>query len=226
MSEAVKEIPPYVEKYYWWAYARPWATRLFERQWLINLILLGNYIKLRDATLEEFRYMSGNTLQISCCYGNLTPLIAERILQSGGTLDVIDVLPVQLENLQRKMPPRESVRLFNMDSTALRMQDARYDRVLVFFLMHEQPQKYREKTLHEALRVLKPGGTIVIVDYSKPSTWNPVRYLVLPILGILEPFAIALWNKELAEILPEMSGSAWKKTSYFGGLFQKLVTVK
>src|SRR3989344_2331401 len=134
MAEAVKEIPQYLEKYYWWAYVRPWAVRLFERQWLINLILLGNYLTLRDATLEEFKYMSGSTLQVSCCYGNLTPTLAQRIAQSGGTLDVIDIVPVQLENLQSKMPKNDSVRLFGMDSAALMMQDARYDRILIFML--------------------------------------------------------------------------------------------
>ena len=42
------------------------------------------------------------------------------------------------------------------------------DRVLLFFLLHEQPYHYRERTLSEAMRVVKPGGKIVAVDYAMP----------------------------------------------------------
>ena len=53
--------PHYLHKHYWWAYVHPRAVWFFERQWLINLILYGNYAKLRDATLEEFTHdLQGN----------------------------------------------------------------------------------------------------------------------------------------------------------------------
>ena len=39
-----------------------------------------------------------------------------------------------------------------------------YDRALVFFLLHEQPREWRERTLSEVLRVVKPGGKVIIVD--------------------------------------------------------------
>ena len=44
-------------------------------------------------------------------------------------------------------------------------------------------------------------------------------------VALLEPFAVDLWYKELNEVLPEeMAGRTWRKTSYFGGLYQKLVS--
>lgn len=51
---------------------------------------------------------------------------------------------------------------------------------------------YRERTISEALRVVKPGSTIVIVDYALPRWWNPLRYLWRPVLARLEPFALDL----------------------------------
>jgi ubiquinone/menaquinone biosynthesis C-methylase UbiE len=138
---------------------------------------------------------------------------------------VIDVLPVQLNNLRRKLAPGVPVRLMEMDSTALEFADAQYDRIVLYFLLHEQPQQVRERTMREAMRVLKPGGKILIVDYGAPSKWHPLRYLMLPFLGWLEPFAIAMWNNELTDLLPQqMSARTWKKTSYFGGLYQRLVS--
>lgn len=32
-------IPGYLLRTYWWAYVHPLAVRVFERQWLVNLIL-------------------------------------------------------------------------------------------------------------------------------------------------------------------------------------------
>ena len=46
-------LPRYLEDIYWWAYLHPRAVRIFERQWLVNLILWGNYARLRDAALAE-----------------------------------------------------------------------------------------------------------------------------------------------------------------------------
>ena len=225
-ATAGASVPVYLEKHYWWAYVRPSAVRFWDRPWLINLILFGKYRTLRDKVLQEFgSSIPGKTLQISCCYGELTPRLFERVRRRGGTLDIVDVLPIQLENLKRKLPRDATVQTFPMDAASLNFPDASYDQVLVFFLLHEEPQEYREKTMREALRVLKPGGKIIIADYGAPSAWHPIRYLLLPLLGFLEPTARDLWQQELVDVLPnEMSGRTWRKTTYFGGLYQMLVS--
>ena len=33
-------VPTYLQEIYWWAYVHPWAVRVFEREWLVNMILL------------------------------------------------------------------------------------------------------------------------------------------------------------------------------------------
>jgi len=221
-------VPDYVEKYYWWAYARPWARAFFDRQWIINLILYGNYKRLQESALAEFEGdLSGRTIQVSCCYGSLTPTLAKRVLRDSGELDVVDVLEGQLENVKRKTGENAALRLAQMNAIALDFPDHSFDNVLLFFLLHEMPQEYRERTMAEALRVLKPGGKLAIVDFGVPEKWHPFRYLWLPLLGILEPFAIPMWRMELKELLPrEMGNRTWRKESYFGGLFQKLVSTK
>jgi len=40
-------VPAYLQKIYWWAYVHPNAVKVFEREWLVNLILFGNYSALR-----------------------------------------------------------------------------------------------------------------------------------------------------------------------------------
>jgi ubiquinone/menaquinone biosynthesis C-methylase UbiE len=226
VAEAVA-IPAYLEQIYWWAYVHPQAVRIFEREWLVNLILLGNYSRLRDAALDEIgQSASGRTLQVACVYGDLTLRLSEHI-PKGGSLDVVDVLPIQLRNLQRKLPPNARVSLFQRDSTALGFADASYDQALVFFLLHEQPDDVRRSTLAEVFRTVKPGGKIVLIDYHEPVSWHPLRTLVRAVLRRLEPYALDLWRHELTHYLPVgvKLTKAYKET-YFGGLYQKVVLIR
>lgn len=217
-------IPAYLEKTYWWAYVHPNAIAVFERQWLVNAILWGNFSRLRDAALDALgKQVQGRTLQIACVYGNFSPRLMQRIAP-GGSLDVVDVLPLQLENLRKKMPADAQVTPHLCDSAALGFADASYEQTVLFFLLHEQPEAVRRRTLSEALRVTRPGGKIVIVDYHLPKRFHPLRYLFRPVLHVLEPFALDLWKREISAWLPEhVKPEQIKKEVSFGGLYQLLV---
>jgi len=216
-------VPHYLQTTYWWAYIHPRGVRVFERQWLVSLILWGNYKLLCDAVLQDYgTRLVGRTLQIACAYGNLTPRLADS-LGEGGTLHVIDILPIQLHNLAHKLPQDTQVRLHCMDSTALKFQDQHFERALLFFLLHEQPLDVRKKTLAEATRVICPGGILTIVDYANPGWLNPLRYIMAPILNLLEPFARDLWKDEITSWLPEHANiTLVRKQRFFGGMYQML----
>ncbi len=175
-------IPYYLQQYYWWAYVHPNAVRVFERGWLINAILWGNYTRLRDAAVNALgAELPGRTLQVASAYGDFSLALAARVAASGGALDIIDVLPVQIDNVRAKLGPNSAVRTAIMDSASLDFDEDAFDRVSLFFLLHEQPLQWRRRTLAEALRVVRPGGEIVVVEYARPNWWNPLRYLFRPI---------------------------------------------
>jgi ubiquinone/menaquinone biosynthesis C-methylase UbiE len=161
--------------------------------------------------------------QVACVYGDLTERLCARAATEEGR---VDVLPIQLANLRRKLPPAAPARLLRMNSADLKLPAAAYDRALVFFLLHEQPRHVRERTLREFARVVKPGGKIVIVDYALPRWWNPLRYLWGPVLGMLEPFALELWRNEIAAWLPDSCLQRLRKRSFFGGLYQRVVLTR
>jgi ubiquinone/menaquinone biosynthesis C-methylase UbiE len=220
------QVPHYLNAHYWWAYIHPRAVRVFERQWLVNLILWGNYARLRDAVLAEMGdALPGRTLQVACVYGDLTPRLSARVARDG-QMDVVDVLPIQLSNLRKKLPRNAPVRLLRMDSASLTSPDASYDRALVFFLLHEQPRHVRERTLSELIRVVKPGGKIIVVDYALPRRWHPLRYIWRPLLARLEPFALDLWQEEISKWLPRTQMTSLRKATFFGGLYQQLVITR
>jgi len=218
-------VPGYLQRHYWWAYVHPKALQVFDRLWLINLILFGNYHRLRDAVLADVdNGPFGKMLQVACAYGNLSVKLAKRAAKDGGELDVVDVLPIQLKNLKWKLPARAPVRLMRMDSTRLKLPNDQYDCVLLYLLLHELPEAERARTVAEACRVLKPGGKLLVVDYDRPSWWSPLRYLLVPFLAVLEPFALSIWRDGIATHLP--AGMTVEHRRFFGGLYQKIVATK
>jgi ubiquinone/menaquinone biosynthesis C-methylase UbiE len=225
--QQVVSIPAYLEETYWWAYVRPQAIAFFDHEWIVNLILLGNMATLRDLALDSLGSpIHGRTLQIACVYGNFSMKLAER-LAADGSLDIVDVVPAQLENVSRKLSSDASVRLIQRDAVSLKFADASYDQVVLFFLLHEMPAKVREKTLSEALRVLKPGGKLVILDFHKPSAWNPFRYLYPPMFRLLEPFALDIWRESIEQCFPkDFVPVEVIRETIFGGLYQKVVIRK
>jgi ubiquinone/menaquinone biosynthesis C-methylase UbiE len=217
------DVPAYLADTYWWAYVHPRAVYVFERQWLVNLILWGNFNRLRDAAIDALgERVQGRTLQIACVYGDLTRRLLGR-LDEKAELDVVDILPIQLGNLERKLPADKRVTLFQGDSSALQFASGSYDQALLFFLLHEQPEEVRKATIAEALRVVKPGGQLVIVDYHKPSKLSPLYWPMKGILHTLEPYALDLWKHDLEGWLPHDARiSELRKETMFGGLYQML----
>lgn len=221
------KVPKYLQDTYWWAYVHPTAVQIFERQWLVNLILWGNFSHLRDVALDELgQTLKGNSLQVACVYGDFSQQIAAR-LGTDSELHIVDIAPVQLKNVQKKLPDKNNIYIHQQDSTALHFEEEQFDNVIVFFLLHEQPEEVRAKTVAEAMRVVKPGGKVVFVDYHKPHWANPFRYIMIPILGILEPFALAIWKKEIIDWVPAgLRPKKMKKETFFGGLYQKVVMTR
>lgn len=218
-------VPGYLDAVYWWAYVHPRAVRVFERPWLVNLILWGQYRRLGTLALDALSpdtgdALTGRTLQLACVYGDLTERLARRHA-AGSALEVVDVLPVQLDNLRAKLPAElpVSVQLTRADCAALPMAEGSVDQALLFFLLHEMPEPVRRATLAEALRVLRPGGRLVVVDYHRPALLHPLHLPMLGVLRTLEPFALDLWRLPLQTWLPP-SARILRHRTVFGGLYQ------
>lgn len=218
------QIPGYLRDAYWWAYLHPNSIRVFERQWVVNLILWGNFNRLRDAALDELGApIAGRTLQVACVYGDFTEKLSAR-LGATARLDVVDIAQVQLLNTRKKTLGRANVSIHRQDASCLHFPDACFDNTVLFFLLHEQPEAIRRATIAEAVRVTRKGGKIVFVDYHRPARWNPIRYLMAGIFKLLEPYAENFWAREILDWAPPgLSPKRAHKRLYFGGLYQKTV---
>ena len=224
-SLSTPSIPGYLEETYWWAYLRPRAIWMFEREWLVNLILWGNMARLTQAVINEMDCGHGDAvLQVACVYGDFSNLLATHLQLNSSRLSLVDIAPIQLNNARSKLSHHSNVDLHHQDSSALHFADGCFARTVVFFLLHEQPEDVRRKTITEAIRVTRPGGKLVFVDYHGPKRSNPLRYMMKPVLHWLEPFALDLWRTELPDYLPkDIPPERIRSQFYCGGLYQKIV---
>ena len=218
-------IPDYLQDTYWWAYLHPKSFYFFEREWVVNLILWGNMKKLTHAVLDEMDLPpQSRVLQVACVYGDFSNRLATRLGEMQAQLNVVDVAPIQIDNIRKKLKDHDNVAIHHQDSTCMSFPDDSFEETVVFFLLHEQPEDARRKTVAEAIRVTKPGGRVIFVDYHGPSKSNPMRYVMKPILTMLEPFAMDLWREEMPAFMPaDIKAEKLSSRFYFGGLYQKVV---
>ena len=223
--KSVPKIPEYLQDTYWWAYLHPNSFYFFEREWVVNLILWGNMKRLTQAVLGETEGdPHSRVLQVACVYGDFSNKLAGHLGKNGSRLELVDVADIQLKNARKKLSGNLNVGYHHQDSTSLSFPTASLDHTIVFFLLHEQPEDARRKTVKEAIRVTRPGGKVIFVDYHGPKRSNPMRYVMKPILSWLEPFAMDLWRDELPAFMPEdIKPDQVESEFYFGGLYQKIV---
>lgn len=217
----VPDVPWYMKQVYWWAYMRPFSLAIFDHVPIVSFILFGNYGRLKRAALAEIR-KGQSVLQAACVYGDLSRVLAERVGPTGA-LDVIDVVPLQVANNARKLRDYPWSRVRLADAAFLGRGGERYDAVCCFFLLHELPDDYRKASVNALLGSVAPGGRAIFVDYHMPHRLHPLKPLMRLVNRFLEPFANSLWQCEIRDLARDPGAFVWRKKTYFGGLFQKVV---
>lgn len=180
--------PEYLAHYYWWAYLAPFGVWFFSHHLVINLILFGQYRHILDTLLQHLhKAPCGRMLQLTCAYGKLTPALAGLTDE----LHLTDVASIQLKVAGNELAQqRRCALLARMNAESLAYSGNSFDTVVIFFLLHELPAAARQRALSEALRVLKPGGRLLIAEYGINRNRHPLHRITLlrRIIERLEPF--------------------------------------
>jgi SAM-dependent methyltransferase len=213
-------LPAYLRDVYDWAYLSPRSATFFDRQLVVQAILWGNAQRLIDDVLANV-IPGDRVFQPAAVYGTFSRQVALRI-GSRGRLDVRDIAPLQVSLTRQKVAdlPQVSVELGN----AADPEEGEYDAVTCFFLLHEVPDEVKLQVVPAMLRLVRPGGKAIFVDYHRPRRWHPLKPLMKRIFLWLEPFALSMWSQEI-EGLAGSAGAAfcWSKTTQFGALYQTVI---
>ena len=128
-------------------------------------------------------------LDIACGTGDFSIAIAKR-MSPGSRVTGLDLSDGMLAVMREKLKAEGlegRVAVVQGDSEAMGFASARFDRAAIAFGIRNF--EHREKALREILRVLKPGGRLVILELSVPA--NPlIRWIyklyftgILPMIG-------------------------------------------
>lgn len=214
--------PDYLKKTYHWAYLNPRIARYLDHELVVKTILWRQHRRLEKAAFAEIE-PGHRVLQSACVYGNFSPALAEHIGPEG-RLEVVDVAELQVKNCQRKLAPFPHASVRHED--VLHLREKNVDAVCCYFLMHELPDDYKRGVASVLLNSVRPGGKVVFVDYHKPHWAHPLKLVTSLIFDTLEPYAKGLWRHEIRSFADNDEGFAWRKETYFGGLYQKVVATR
>jgi len=116
--------------------------------------------------------LGDSVLDVGCGTGSLT-LTAKSSAGPTGIVHGIDAAPEMIEVARRKASRTGLAAVFDVGLIEqLAVPDATFDIVISRLAIHHLPDDLKHRGFAEILRVLKPGGRLLIADFRAPS--NPV----------------------------------------------------
>ena len=137
----------------------------------------GRYRHIRPLL---FTGLSGRILDAGVGTGRNVPFYP-----AGSTVVGIDLSPAMLARAERRRATQATVALRQMDVTHLDFPDASFDAAIATFLFCVLPDEQQPAALREIARVVKPGGSIRLLEYVRPS-------------GAMRRFVARLWAPWIA----------------------------
>lgn len=147
-----------------------WRYDLVE--WFLDRFRLGGALsRLRGQVLDAARLDGAEALlDVGCGTGTLAIAAARRL---GGTAKVagIDPAPHQIARARGKAR-RAGLDIDFRQATieALPFADRSFDRAFSTLMLHHLPPDVKRQGLAELMRVLRPGGRLVVADFRRAAT--------------------------------------------------------
>ena len=129
--------------------------------------LLRNYLEQRDVRhFLQWAARTGPLLRaydVGCGFGRLTPVLAEAAPTVIGFEREVSLI----DTARRLLPSFELVHVESLES--LPVDDASAQFVMSFTVLQHMPDERAEAVLGEILRVLAPGGHVLLVEETDPA---------------------------------------------------------
>ncbi len=107
-----------------------------------------------------------DAIDIACATGGQC-----RSLHRAGVITTgVDLSPEMIAAATRIGPP--DIRYIVGSALELPFPAGRFTGAILSLCLHEHPAPEREGMIREAVRVVRPGGAVILAEYSPPPRWN------------------------------------------------------
>ena len=145
------------------SFLRPLAYRyrwIYDTVTAVSSLSVGGVDKLRRLGLEALApHLTRGASVLDLCCGSGEA--AAPWLAAGFRVTGLDVSPLALELAAQRHPSMERVEGLAEDPP---LSDGSFDAIQLSVALHEFPRREREMVLQQCLRLLRPGGWLVVVD--------------------------------------------------------------
>jgi len=196
-----------------WSYRYRW---LYDTIANVTALAVGGEKRFRLLPLQGIEIDRDTiALDLCCGSGQATKYLVECCDRVIG----LDASPYAIDRAQQQVPEAEYVEAF---AQAMPFEDDRFDLVHTSAALHEMQPQVLDKILAEVHRVLKPGGTFVLIDFHAPT--NPIFWPGLALfLWLFETeTAWQLIDIDLAAKLEATGFEVTKQTLHAGGSLQAI----
>ena len=164
MKEDDFKTPQYYEHGYW----KTWS-KVYDFIVKLSFIPFGGENRFRRKVVEMASVKEGQQVLDLCCgTGTLTSLVAKKVGSSGHVTGV-DLSQDMINRAGRKVTDLP-VTFKRASADNLPFKEGTFDKAFISYGMHEMPDEIRLAAMKELNRVLKPGGSLFIVDYNLPKS--------------------------------------------------------
>ena len=152
------------------SFLRPLAYRyrwIYDTVTAVSSLSVGGVERLRALGLEALQPRlepRAEVLDLCCGSGEA----AAPWLEAGFKVAGLDVSPLALSLAAQRHPAMERVEGLAEDPP---LPDASFAAIQLSVALHEFPREERAQVLQQCLRLLKPGGWLVVVDLHPAGAW-------------------------------------------------------
>jgi ubiquinone/menaquinone biosynthesis C-methylase UbiE len=146
----------------------------------MRVLTLGRVSRLHDAVARAAARAPGaRVLEIGCGTGAVTA----RLVARGAAVTALDQSPEMMEQARRRLADAPAGAVMWIERTASEIDalpEGAFDAVVVSLALSEMSSAERRFVLRQAVRRLRPDGTLVAADEVQPrSPWQRMVYTVL-----------------------------------------------
>jgi len=206
------------------SFLRPLAYRyrwIYDTVTAISSLSVGGVEQLRSLGLEALQSkLEPGTPVLDLCCGSGEA--AAPWLAAGFSVTGLDLSPLALALAARRHPSLKRVEGLAEEPP---LQDDSFCAIQLSVALHEFPRRERELVLRQSLRLLKPGGWLVIVDLHPAGPWLQLPQQLFCALFETDT-ATSMLEDDLPSQLQQLGFTAVKQELLAGQALQRITAAR